>query len=169
MQHWDDEDIPLLLEWVDEQLAEGILSLSSFERYKKELLAGSLNWSPLHDQVQWAGGGCVGVLCENAKEKPDLGSQEKLMHTALPLLQESFWLENSERLVDNNCQLLRVLMKLIETSRDTTTLAVACHDLAQIVAYYPHGARRRHRGRRSRAAGSLVLHSASSRARAQPL
>ena len=50
-QNWDDEDIPLLLEWVDEQLAEGILQLSSFERYKKELLAGTLNWSPLHDQV----------------------------------------------------------------------------------------------------------------------
>ncbi|GAB4821778.1 hypothetical protein N2152v2_008824 [Parachlorella kessleri] len=102
LQNWDDEDIPLLLEWVDEQLAEGILQLSSFERYKKELLAGTFNWSPLHDQ-------------------------------------ESFWLENSERLVDNNCQLLRVLMKLIETSRDTTTLAVACHDLAQFITYYPHG------------------------------
>jgi V-type H+-transporting ATPase subunit H len=58
----------------------------------------------------------------------------------LPPLQESFWLENSERMVDNNCQLLRVLMKLIETSRDTTTLAVACHDLAQFVTCYPHGA-----------------------------
>ncbi len=51
VQNWDDEDIPLLLEWVDEQLAEGILQLSSFERYKKELLAGTFNWSPLHDQV----------------------------------------------------------------------------------------------------------------------
>lgn len=102
MQHWDDDDIPTLLEWMDDQLAEGILRLSSFERYKKELLAGTLNWSPLHEQ-------------------------------------ESFWLEHSERLVDSNCQLLRVLMRIIETSRDATTLAVACNDLSQFVTYYPHG------------------------------
>lgn len=42
--------------------------------------------------------------------------------------------------MDANCLLLRVLMKLLETSRDTTTLAVACHDLAQFVTFYPHGA-----------------------------
>lgn len=42
----------VLLEWMEEQLAEGILTLSSFERYRKELLAGNLIWSPLHDQAR---------------------------------------------------------------------------------------------------------------------
>lgn len=73
-----------------------------------------------------------------------------------PALQESFWLENSERLVDNNCQLLRVLMKLIETNRDTTTLAVACHDLSQFVTYYPHGELCGVRGREK--CGCILLH-----------
>jgi hypothetical protein len=41
--------------------------------------------------------------------------------------------------VDNNCQLLRVLLKLLETSRDSTTLAVGCQDLAQFVSHVSHG------------------------------
>lgn len=41
--------------------------------------------------------------------------------------------------MDNNCQLLRVLLKLLETSRDSTTLAVGCQDLAQFVSHISHG------------------------------
>ena len=41
--------------------------------------------------------------------------------------------------MDNNCQLLRVLLKLLETSRDSATLAVGCNDLAQFVAHIAHG------------------------------
>lgn len=52
LQNWDDEDVVALLEWMEDQLAEGIMTLSSFERYRKELLAGTLTWSPLHEQVQ---------------------------------------------------------------------------------------------------------------------
>lgn len=37
-------------------------------------------------------------------------------------------------------QLLRVLLKLLETSRDSTTLAVGCFDLAQFVSHISHGA-----------------------------
>ena len=36
-------------------------------------------------------------------------------------------------------QVLRVLVKLLETSRDPTTLAVACADLAAYVSVVPHG------------------------------
>lgn len=48
-QNWDDQDIPELLEWMEEHLQEGIATLSSFERYKKELLAGQLTWAPMHE------------------------------------------------------------------------------------------------------------------------
>lgn len=34
---------------------EGIATLSSFERYKKELLAGQLTWAPMHESGGWAG------------------------------------------------------------------------------------------------------------------
>ena len=45
--------------------------------------------------------------------------------------------------MENNCQLLRVLLKLLESSRDSVTLAVGCTDLAHLVAHVPHGARAR--------------------------
>lgn len=54
---------------------------------------------------------------------------------------DAFWRENAEKLVENNCQLLRVLLKLLETSRDSTTLAVGCLDVAQFVSHVSHGAR----------------------------
>lgn len=98
LQHWDDQDIPDLIAWMEEHLQvgglfqtaepvpwllqlpalgsrpsgsdpapckllfllkppccaccgvqEGIATLSSFERYKKELLSGQLTWAPMHD------------------------------------------------------------------------------------------------------------------------
>lgn len=52
---------------------------------------------------------------------------------------DAFWLENAEKLVDNNCAMLRALLRLLESSRDPLTLAVACKDLAQFVTYCPHG------------------------------
>lgn len=68
------------------------------------------------------------------------------LRCAPPATADAFWRENSEKLVDNNCQLLRVLLKLLETSRDSTTLAVGCQDLAQFVSHISHGAPRRQAG-----------------------
>lgn len=34
-------------------LQEGIATLSSFERYKSELLAGQLSWAPMHESGGW--------------------------------------------------------------------------------------------------------------------
>lgn len=36
-------------------------------------------------------------------------------------------------------QILRVLMTVIDTSTDTTALAVACYDLSQFLQYHPSG------------------------------
>ena len=36
-------------------------------------------------------------------------------------------------------QVLRVLLKLLETSRDAKTLAVGCHDLGAFITHYPAG------------------------------
>jgi len=56
------------------------------ERYRQEVLSGSLEWSAAHTD-------------------------------------EGFWRECAPRLTDNNCQLLRVLTKLLEASRESRTLA----------------------------------------------
>ena len=47
--------------------------------------------------------------------------------------------ESASKLTDNNCQLLRVLIKLLEASREPRTLAVACHDLGEFATHYPAG------------------------------
>lgn len=124
MQTWDDEDIPPLLEWMTDHLEHGILSMSSFERYKGELQSGRLTMGPTHDS-------------------------------------EIFWSENAEKLIDKNCALLKLLLRLLDPTgsgsggldggigisgsgggsdaADTTTVAIACKDLANFVRHAPHG------------------------------
>lgn len=101
-QNFEDEDVTATLEWLRERLAENIRLLSSWDKYKKEVLSGTLDWSPMHNS-------------------------------------EAFWLENGAHLEDKDFQILRVLLKLLETSRDGRTLAVAANDLSQFITYVPHG------------------------------
>ncbi|CAL5229877.1 g13289 [Coccomyxa viridis] len=102
LQNWEDEDVGTALEWLKEKLADDIKLLSSWDKYKKEVLSGSLEWSP--------------------------------MHTA-----EQFWLENSPKFEERDCQVLRVLLKLLETSRESRTLAVGASDLGNFISAHPHG------------------------------
>ena len=51
LQNWEDEDVPALLAWLEEALCAFILELSNFDKYKKEVLSGSLDWSPMHTSV----------------------------------------------------------------------------------------------------------------------
>jgi len=102
-----------LRDFTDEELTGALTDLeggvlarqkeaSSWERYQREVLSGSLEWSAAHTD-------------------------------------EGFWRESASKLTDNNCQLLRVLVKLLEASREARTLAVACHDLGEFATHYPAG------------------------------
>ncbi|CAK0784291.1 hypothetical protein CVIRNUC_007495 [Coccomyxa viridis] len=102
LQSWEDEDVAAALEWLKEKLAEDIKLLSSWDKYKKEVLSGSLEWSPMHTSDQ-------------------------------------FWLENSPKFEERDCQVLRVLLKLLETSRESRTLAVGASDLGKFISAHPHG------------------------------
>ena len=53
LQSWEDEDVAAALEWLKERLAEDIKLLSSWDKYKKEVLSGSLEWSPMHTSDQF--------------------------------------------------------------------------------------------------------------------
>ena len=99
--------------FADEELAgalvdleEGVLvrhkEASSWERYRAELLSGSLTWAAAHTD-------------------------------------EGFWRESAAKLTENNCQLLRVLVKIMEASTEPRSLAVACHDLGEFATHYPAG------------------------------
>ncbi|KAK9845572.1 hypothetical protein WJX84_004458 [Apatococcus fuscideae] len=101
-QSYDDEDMAAALDFLEGKMKEDIKLLSSFEKYRKEVLSGSLDWSP--------------------------------MHTA-----EAFWKENVEKFEEKDFQTLRVLLKILEGSRDSRTLAVGCHDLGHFITFHAHG------------------------------
>jgi hypothetical protein len=70
-----------MLAFMEERLKQGIQDLSSFDKYKKEVLSGSLDWTPMHTS-------------------------------------ELFWRQSVSAFEDKDFQILRVLLKLIESSRE---------------------------------------------------
>lgn len=102
LQTWGDEDIPPVLESVSEALKKGVTTMSSFDKYKKEVMSGILDWTPMHTS-------------------------------------ELFWRQNIDRFEEKDFQVLRVLLKLLEASREVRTLAVACNDLGRFIETHPHG------------------------------
>ncbi|RUS20645.1 hypothetical protein BC938DRAFT_475525 [Jimgerdemannia flammicorona] len=50
-----------------------------------------------------------------------------------PHLSETFWKQNAVRLNEHDAELLRILARLLSTSQDRVVLAVAAHDVGQIV------------------------------------
>eukprot|EP00831_Metopus_contortus_P051659 TRINITY_DN4337_c0_g1_i2.p2 TRINITY_DN4337_c0_g1~~TRINITY_DN4337_c0_g1_i2.p2 ORF type:complete len:424 (+),score=95.36 TRINITY_DN4337_c0_g1_i2:345-1616(+) len=52
---------------------------------------------------------------------------------------EQFWLDHGAAIEEDNCDVLRVLVNLLETSGDETTLAIACHDLGEFARLHPRG------------------------------
>lgn len=52
---------------------------------------------------------------------------------------EKFWRENAHRLNEKNYELLKILIGLLETSKDPLVMSVAAHDLGEYVRHYPRG------------------------------
>lgn len=50
-----------------------------------------------------------------------------------------FWRENAHRLNEKNYELLRILVHLLETSKDSVVLSVACYDIGEFVRHYQRG------------------------------
>ncbi|XP_039133682.1 probable V-type proton ATPase subunit H [Dioscorea cayenensis subsp. rotundata] len=101
-QTWSDEDLLDALNQLEEGLKDNIKRLSSFDKYKQEVLLGHLDWSPMHKDP-------------------------------------NFWRENITHFEENDFQILRVLITILDTSNDPTALAVACHDISQFIQYHPSG------------------------------
>ncbi|TKY55785.1 V-type proton ATPase subunit H [Spatholobus suberectus] len=101
-QAWSDEDLLEALNSLEEGLKDNIKKLSSFDKYKQEVLLGHLDWSPMHKD---------------------------------PI----FWRENITNFEENDFQILRVLITILDTSSDPRTLAVACFDLSQFIQHHPAG------------------------------
>ena len=52
VQTKEDEELSGALDSLDVSLKENIQLLSSFEKYKKEVLGDSLDWTPMHTSQQ---------------------------------------------------------------------------------------------------------------------
>ncbi|KAG6595144.1 V-type proton ATPase subunit H, partial [Cucurbita argyrosperma subsp. sororia] len=52
-QAWSDEDLLDALNQLEEGLKDNIKKLSSFDKYKQEVLLGHLDWSPMHKDVNF--------------------------------------------------------------------------------------------------------------------
>ncbi|XP_054708081.1 V-type proton ATPase subunit H-like isoform X2 [Uloborus diversus] len=52
---------------------------------------------------------------------------------------EKFWRENTHRLNEKNYELLKILICLLENSKDPLVLSVAAHDIGEYVRHYPRG------------------------------
>ncbi|XP_076271920.1 V-type proton ATPase subunit VhaSFD isoform X3 [Rhynchophorus ferrugineus] len=56
-----------------------------------------------------------------------------------PVHKSKFWRENAQRLNEKNYELLRILIHLLETSKDPLVLSVASFDIGEYVRHYPRG------------------------------
>ncbi|XP_966693.3 V-type proton ATPase subunit H isoform X1 [Tribolium castaneum] len=56
-----------------------------------------------------------------------------------PVHKSKFWRENAQRLNEKNYELLRILIHLLETSKDPLVLSVASYDIGEYVRHYPRG------------------------------
>ncbi|KAI8031197.1 V-type proton ATPase subunit H [Camellia lanceoleosa] len=101
-QAWSDEDLMEALNQLEDGLKDNIKKLSSFDKYKQEVLLGQLDWSPMHKD---------------------------------PI----FWRDNITNFEENDFQILRVLVTILDTSSDQRALAVACFDLSQFIQFHPAG------------------------------
>ena len=54
---------------------------------------------------------------------------------------ERFWRENAPRLMEKNCEMLKMLIHLLESSTEPLVLAVASYDIGEFVRHYPRGKR----------------------------
>lgn len=52
---------------------------------------------------------------------------------------DAFWKINGSRLNEKDAEIVRILAKMLVTSTDAVTLAVAASDIGQYVKYYPQG------------------------------
>ncbi|PIO56877.1 v-ATPase subunit H, partial [Teladorsagia circumcincta] len=52
---------------------------------------------------------------------------------------DKFWRENAPRFNEKNFELIKILIRLLESSQDPLILCVAAHDVGEYVRHYPRG------------------------------
>lgn len=65
--------------------------------------------------------------------------ERRCLKLALLEWQDQFWRENIGKFEEKDFQVLKLLLKLVDSSSDPRTLAVACHDLGCFIQHFPAG------------------------------
>ncbi|KAI6244121.1 V-type proton ATPase subunit H [Aphelenchoides fujianensis] len=52
---------------------------------------------------------------------------------------EKFWRENAQRFNEKNFELVKILIRILDTASDALVLCVAAHDIGEYVRHYPRG------------------------------
>jgi len=102
VRRWGDEDMVADIDALRVTLAKDLVIMSSFDAYKKEVLSGNLEWSPVHKS-------------------------------------EKFWKENVTRFEENQYQVLKALITILQTASDPSNIAVACYDVGEFARFHPRG------------------------------
>ncbi|RVW79970.1 V-type proton ATPase subunit H [Vitis vinifera] len=145
-QAWSDEDLLEALNQLDEGLKANIKKLSSFDKYKQEVLLGHLDWTPVHkDPMFWRDN--ISNFEENDFQATMVGFGTRGPQTLEPksLIARFKGIWGLFRLKKGHfnppfvSMILRVLITILDTSSDPRALAVACFDLSQFIQYHPAG------------------------------
>ncbi|CAI6009933.1 unnamed protein product [Closterium sp. NIES-65] len=146
------QDLKEALEALDVGLRHNLRVMSSFDKYRQEVLSGSLDWTPMHkDAAFWR----ENVMHFEDNDFQGVGHEPRAVHAGsggMPchdLGQFISCLMRLRRLIrptplhlpsfPTPHQVLRALVALLDTSHEAKTLAVACHDLGQFITYHPAG------------------------------
>lgn len=108
-----------------------LVQIRLLQNWEDEDVVAVLEWLDEHLKT------VVEVLSSYDKYKQEVLSgrlEWSPMHT-----EEQFWKQNVERLEEKDFHVLRVLLRLLEVSREVQTKAVGCNDLGMFVTYHPHG------------------------------
>jgi V-type H+-transporting ATPase subunit H len=130
-----DEDILIDIKFLQDELGKNVQDLSSLDEYASELRSGRLEWSPVHkSEVFWRQN--AARLNENNYEMLKYGFPVLFFFFCdrwRCRLRRNGFTDPTSRFVS------RMLGKILNHSTNSTSLAVACHDVGQYVKYSAWG------------------------------
>ena len=136
--HWADPDVVADIDELKEAMQKNYRVLSSFERYRKEVLKGELKWGPVHSEK---------FFRDNSEE---MASDDFLLvRTLVDLLRRAVGSSPAiAKASDSNDpknaitgQLTGAQLDDLQDDLSMVSVAVACYDLGEFMRFYPSGKR----------------------------
>ena len=132
--HWADPDVVAGIDELKEAMQKNYRVLSSFERYRKEVIKGDLKWGPVHSEK---------FFRENAQE---MGEDDfKIVRILIDLLRKAVAtspsIAKASEIDDVEVNLTGLQLSALNDGINMESVAVACYDLGEFMRFYPSGKR----------------------------